>query len=164
MKNLYLIRHAKSDWDNPKLSDRERPLNKRGKRDAPKMAAILHEKNIDPQLLISSPSVRTMTTAKYFCEELKYDYNKINVDNNIYLASLETLISIIKNMNDNLNSVIMFAHNPGITELVNNLSKKKVNNVPTCGIAAISFEVDHWNEINKSNSSLVFFDYPKRYK
>lgn len=164
MKNLYLIRHAKSDWDNPKLSDRERPLNKRGKRDAPKMAEILHKKNIDPQLLISSPSVRTMTTAKYFCEKLKYDYNKITVDNDIYLASLETLISIIKNMDDNLNSVVMFAHNPGITELVNNLSKEKVNNVPTCGIAAISFEANHWNEINKSNSSLVFFEYPKKYK
>lgn len=161
---LYLVRHAKSDWDNPKLPDIERPLNKRGKKDAPKMATIFKEKNIEPQLLISSPSVRTMATARFFCKELNYDYDNVAVEKDIYLASLETLLGMVKNLDDKLDSVMMFAHNPGITELVNILAEENIANVPTCGITAISFRTNHWDKIDKSNSSLIFFEYPKKYK
>jgi phosphohistidine phosphatase len=164
MKILYLVRHAKSDWDNSSLSDIERPLNKRGEKDAPKMAKILSKKDIKPELLLSSPSIRTKTTAKYFCKELDYDYRNVTIDNKIYLASPKTLLDIINNIDNKLNSIMMFGHNPGITELVNILSSKSVDNVPTCGIAAMAFNVNHWNEIDESNSSLLFFEYPKEYK
>jgi phosphohistidine phosphatase len=164
MKTLYLIRHAKSDWDNPKLSDIKRPLNKRGEKDAPMMAGILKKKNIKPDLFISSPSVRTTTTAKYFCKELDYDNNEVIIEDDIYLGSHQTLLNIISNLDNELISVVLFGHNPGITDLVNSLSPTLIDNVPTCGIVAINFEVNHWNEINKSNSALLFFEYPKKYK
>jgi phosphohistidine phosphatase len=164
MKTLYLIRHAKSDWDNPKLPDINRPLNKRGEKDAPMMADVLKKKNIKPDLLLSSPSVRTTTTAKYFCKALEYDYKKVIIENDIYLASFQTLLNIINKLDYEFNSVVVFGHNPGITDMVNSLSPTRIDNVPTCGIAAISSKAESWVKINKSNSSLMFFEYPKKYK
>jgi phosphohistidine phosphatase len=161
MKKLYLIRHAKSSWKDISLNDFDRPLNKRGKRNAPFMALKLKEKNIYPDLLLSSPANRAKTTAKYFKE--KYDFKeKIVLDDSLYHASNAEMEAIVKNIDDKYNTVFLFAHNPTINTFVENYVDI-YDNVPTCGIVGIEFDTDRWSDFTFSVAELVMFDFPKNY-
>ncbi len=162
MKKLYIIRHAKSSWDDSGLSDFERPLNKRGEKDAPFMTKKLKEKGVSADIIISSPALRAKTTAKIIAEELLLS-KKIVYDENIYEASPDTLHEIIKNIDNKYNSVILFGHNPGLNMLMDSLVNI-YNNIPTCGVVEIDFKCDKWSEISSLNSKLISFDYPKKYK
>lgn len=119
MKTLILLRHAKSSWDFPDLSDHDRPLNNRGKKDAPLMTEVLKKKNIAIDLIISSTSKRTMETAKVFANTLNL---KIIEDRNLYLASEPEIIRMAKEIDDCYDSVILVGHNPGMTNLINLVS------------------------------------------
>jgi phosphohistidine phosphatase len=160
MKMLYVIRHAKSSWSEPGMRDFDRPLNDRGLRDAPAMAARLKEKGVRPDLIVSSPAKRAMTTAKIFAAALGYDENAIVYKDMIYEASTPTLLGIVKGIDSDANNVLIFGHNPTFTYFVNDLAAVRIDDIPTCGVAAIAIEGE-WKEINDGAGNLVWFDYPK---
>jgi phosphohistidine phosphatase len=164
MKTLYIVRHAKSSWDNSELSDFERPLNERGKRDAPDMGKRLNERGLKPDCVISSPAKRAFSTAKRICKVLGFEKEKIRTDRRLYHADDEMMLSVLREVKSNLDSVMIFGHNPGLTDFVNSLVSEEldIDNVPTCGVVAFSFETDTWSSINWGTGNLVFFDYPKK--
>jgi phosphohistidine phosphatase len=147
------------------MDDLERPLNKRGLKDAPKMAEIFSENNARPQLIISSPARRALETAENFAEDLDYDFAKIKVKvkDSIYEASLEDLLEVIMDFRPKYESIMLFGHNPGLTRLVNYLSPVKIDNLPTCGIFCLEFDVTKWYKIDAENCEFRYFDYPKKH-
>ncbi|MFY4788817.1 SixA phosphatase family protein [Aliarcobacter butzleri] len=163
MKKLILIRHAKSDWSNPLSEDFLRPLNKRGEKNAPFMAKILEKKDIKPDLIISSPSIRTKQTLEYFIKQLNYK-DEVRFEESIYEAPFENLLKVIKNISNNYKIILLVGHNPGLWDLVNFLLDKHFENIPTCGIVEIDFNAKSWQDISKKNSNLVSFEYPKKYQ
>jgi phosphohistidine phosphatase len=164
MKLLFIIRHAKSSQkNNESISDAERPLNKRGERDAPFMAEILHRKGIIPDLIISSPALRALSTASHFAREFEYLEGKIQMEDNLYLAPTETIWEIVNGIDDGFDSVMMFGHNPGFTEFVNLFENVYVDNLPTCGIISIAFSTDSWSLCSEQNGKVLWVEYPKLY-
>ncbi len=163
MKQLYLIRHAKSSWDFPDLTDFERPLNKRGLRDAPFMGMILREKQIAPELFLSSPAKRALSTAQLFANAMGYPVEKIVTEPRIYEASRQTLLEVIQSFPDELTSAALFCHNPGITDLANFLSDKQIDNIPTCGIFSVSLPSPSWRSLGQGKCLFNFFLYPKKF-
>lgn len=162
MRQLILVRHAKSSWENPELNDFERPLNKRGKRDAPFMADLLAEKKVKPDLVLSSPAVRTKLTAIEFANKLGIDKEKIIWNEKLYLASAAKIFKILSAIDEKVKSVLLVGHNPGLTDLQNFLCSEEIDNIPTCGIVAMKTKKD-WKNINEKNFELEFFEYPKKY-
>ncbi len=163
MKTLYLVRHAKSSWKEPALSDHERPLNKRGKKDAPFMGKLLKKKAILPQLIVSSPAKRALTTAKIMAGEMGYPKKKIREDERIYDNAVRSLMSVIGDTEDVFGDLMIFGHNPSFTELAEYLSNEQVENIPTSGVFAIDFDVDSWKAIDGGKGTCRFFEYPKKY-
>lgn len=163
MKTLILVRHAKSSWDNPDLDDFDRPLNKRGKKNAPFMAEKLKEYGIKPDLIISSPANRALTTAQIFAEILGYPLDKIKQESVIYDNEAVSIIELISYIDDKYNKVAIFGHNPSFTFIANRLSEANIDNIPTCGIVCIEFNTDLWKDCKKTVGNLKFFIYPKKY-
>jgi len=162
-KTIILIRHAKSSWKNPDWTDFERPLNKRGKRDAPLMGKWLANYGINFDLIISSPSKRTSETANLICKELGYDSTLVKFDNSLYGFHTDAVLSALKKVDDSFQEVIIIGHNPAITNVVNFLQKdRSFANVPTCGIVSINLE--SWEDVKAGNGKLNFFEYPKNLK
>lgn len=162
MRTLYLVRHAKSSWDFPALDDKDRPLNKRGKRDAPKMGQVLKQKGEMPELIISSPAKRAFSTAKKIAKELGYPAKNIEKDSKLYMADVENFFSVIKKTNKNVNKLMLISHNFGITYFANYISGSAIDNIPTCGAVRIDFEIDSWKKIEKKKGELIFFEHPKK--
>jgi phosphohistidine phosphatase len=162
MKILILIRHAKSSWKNPGLPDRLRPLNKRGKRDAPVMGERLAERGIEVDRVISSSATRALATAEVITEEIGFPWDEIIVDERLYHAGALELLEVIRNLDDHLDCVMCFGHNPGLTDLVNHLSPYYIDNVPTCGVVELRFAVDTWALVGEFTATEVDFDYPKK--
>lgn len=163
MKKVYIVRHAKSSWDNPLLNDSERTLNKRGKRDAPFMAKLLKKIENNPDLIISSPAVRAFSTAKIFAEVINYSRNKIRLETSIYEADINDLLLIISRLDDKIANVIVVGHNPSVTDFVNYVTGQNITNMPTCSICAIEFNFNSWKNILYEKGNLRFFEYPKKY-
>jgi phosphohistidine phosphatase len=163
LKTLYLIRHAKSSWDNANQPDFERPLNQRGEHDAPIMAKFINEKNFKPDLLISSPATRAFSTAQIFATEFQYNTENILTDNRIYEAGIRELISVVREIDDSYQTVFLFGHNPGLTSLTNLLGDKYIPEMPTCAIVELRFEINKWKEIERHTGKIFLFDYPKKH-
>ena len=164
MKTVYLIRHAKSSWSNPSLTDFERPLNERGHNDVAMMAEKLSNKIGSIDCLRSSTAVRAEATTKVITGPLGVDVNEITYDEKLYHASSNKLLKTIASTSKQHNSVAIVAHNPGLTELANQFANVTIDNVPTTGVLAVNFEIDNWEDIFETKGKLVFFDYPKLYK
>jgi phosphohistidine phosphatase len=163
MKTLLIVRHAKSSWDDPAQSDFVRPLNDRGKRDAPRMAKRLKEKELYPNFITTSPSIRTLETAKAMAKGLQFPQDKIQTDKRLYHADEDTIMTVLQDHDDELQIVMLFAHNPGITDFVNSFKNDEIyiDNVPTCGVVAFTIAVNSWKDLNWGMGKLLFFDYPK---
>lgn len=164
MKNLVLIRHAKSSWDDPGLDDLERPLNGRGKRDAPLMGTVLKERGLSPDIILTSPARRALKTAKVVAERLGFPTERLSIDGRIYLCGTATLLDLIQQLPDASDQVVVFGHNPDLTDLVNLLADAGIGNLPTCGAASLDFAVDSWAAVAAGAGRLRFFDYPKRHR
>ena len=162
MKTLYLVRHAKSSWDDPGLKDYDRPLNKRGKKDAPKMGKHLKMIGVSPDLILTSPAKRAKTTAKYIAEKIEYPFEKIVEEKEIYHADVNELLDVIKDIDDSNDTIIMVGHNPGFTDLANYLTTTRIDNIPTTGIFCVEFDVNSWEKIHKESGEFKLFDYPKK--
>jgi len=163
MKIIYLVRHAKSYWGDQSLPDFDRPLNKRGKSDAPFVGNILNEKNVRPELLISSPAKRTKKTAIAIAEKISYSEKKILFNDELYEASSNIILTILTKIVEDYDSVMLFGHNPGLTLLNNHISLTYIDNIPTCGVVALEFD-GKWSELDKDVCKQLFFEYPKLYK
>jgi phosphohistidine phosphatase len=163
VKTLYIIRHAKSSWENPMMSDLDRPLNERGKRDAPRMGKRLKEKAIHPNVMISSPAKRAFGTAKRIAEALGYPKEKIKKEKSLYHGDEVGMLSAVQDINDKYEVAILFGHNPGLTDFVNSLmdGEMDIDNVPTCGVVAFELNLDHWKDAAWGKGKMLFFDYPK---
>ena len=162
MKTIYLIRHAKSFWGDQSLPDFDRPLNKRGKRDAPFMGEVLREKNIKPDYFISSPAKRTKKTAIIISDKLNFPAKNIVLIDELYEATSIKILDVINTLDEKYESVVIVAHNPGLTLLNNYISDKYIDNIPTCGI--VGLQVDKkWKKIGKNSCAQLFFEYPKLY-
>lgn len=164
MKYLYFMRHAKSSWHNPRLPDIERPLNDRGKEDAPKMGNYLITKGIKPDLLLSSPAKRAITTATIMAETIKYPVQDIIQDNDLYAFTydisdiLEVILTYAKPSHT---SILVFGHNPTLTRMANELGDYYFENIPTCGFFGLTFNIDSWDDIMHSKGKLVLYMFPK---
>jgi phosphohistidine phosphatase len=159
MKRLYIVRHAKSDWNDHKLSDKARPLNDRGKEDAPKMSSLLKSKGYIPDHIISSPAIRAETTAVIFKE--KFKNTSFDIDEKLYHGDIDDIINTCINCDDKHDSLMIFCHNPGITYFANVICDANIDNVPTTGVLVIDVDTDIWENIDMSKLKLVDFLYPK---
>ncbi|ALW84107.1 phosphohistidine phosphatase [Hymenobacter sedentarius] len=164
MKTLYLLRHAKSSWSFNELSDQERPLNDRGRDDAPAMGKALAKRHIRPDLVVSSPAVRAMSTAVLVAREVEYPHDKIVVEPGIYGADVDGLLDVIHHLPDTAASVLLVGHNPTITETANALSPSSLNEMPTAAVVCLRFDCDHWADVSKANAEFYFYDYPRNVK
>lgn len=163
MKTLVLIRHAKSSWKEDSLPDAERPLNNRGKRDAPFMGKLLRDRDIVPDLIISSPAVRAMTTAEYIAAETRYCIENIIAPASLYLAEPADILTVLEAVDDALGTVFVVGHNPGISNLAALLSSTPVEPLPTCGIACLQMPAGSWKDIRRAQGELVFLERAKSY-
>lgn len=160
MKSLLIMRHAKSNWDDPNLEDRERPLNKRGKRDAPRMGALLRTENLLPDLLICSTAVRARRTAELVIEHSGFK-GEFRLRDDLYAADAETCLNILRRLPDDCQRVLLVGHNPGLEQLVGTLTDAW-ERLPTAALAVVSLPVEGWQELDlKPVGTLVRIWSPK---
>jgi len=162
MKTLYLVRHAKSSWKDARLQDHDRPLSKRGEQDALRMGKRLGRRRSKPEVILSSPAVRAKSTAKILATEIGYPKSGIIVDDLMYAAGPEDLVSVIRGLDNAVDCVMLVGHNPAVTQLVNSLTHCDIANVPTCGLAVLEFRIHSWHDIDRVRAELLDFDYPKK--
>jgi phosphohistidine phosphatase len=162
MRLLTLIRHAKSSWDFAALTDFERPLNPRGRSDAPAMAKRAAHMIGKPQRVVSSPALRAISTARIFCEVLGIPSDEIVVQPRIYEATADTLLGIVHDLDDRDRHVMLFGHNPGFTELAHLLAPCSFDDLPTCGIAHLSVVAQTWRDVTPDGAKLLRYAYPKQ--
>lgn len=161
-KRLTLLRHAKASSDDPALADRDRPLNKRGQHDAPMMGQRLRAAGARPSLIITSPAVRALHTARLVAREISYPLEFLQREADLYLASPEQILGVIARQDNSFNDLMLCGHNPGLTELTQLLTGKDIGNIPTCGIVVIEADLSEWSALARRRADLVSFDYPKR--
>lgn len=161
MKKIFLVRHAKSSWKDPLLSDRHRPLNKRGKNNAPMMAGRLKKRGDLPELIVASPAKRAQATAKKIAAGIGYDWEKVTTDEMLYFQDMEGVLDVIRKTDEQLNSVMIVGHNPDMTDLLNDLVGFVTGNMPTCAIATLSYS-GKWSDLKLGDSDLLNYDFPKK--
>lgn len=164
MKTLYIIRHGKSDWSDPSLNDFERPLNKRGKKNALFMGEVLAQKKVHPDLIVSSPALRAKMTAKEIAKKVGYNTKKIVYEEGLYMADINQIEDVLKKISSSKKSVFIVGHNPGFTRFAEYISGYEIDNIPTCGIFCVTFKSDDWQSIKKETAKFISFEYPKKYK
>ena len=164
MKTLVLIRHAKSDWQDSEIKDFDRPLSDRGNADAPVMAKELHRLGLKPDLIISSPANRAITTAGFFARKFGYSEDKIKQEAIIYNGSYQNYIQVINSVNNDIDCIFLLGHNPEISVTASCLLNNFYEQVPTAACICIDFDIDDWNEIETEKGKLRFFLYPKMIK
>jgi len=162
MKYLSLLRHAKSSWKDPTLDDFDRPLNRRGKASAPLMGERLAALDHNPDIIIASPAVRARNTAELVAAELHLDEHALLLDERIYEADCETLITLVRGLKDDWQDVLLVGHNPGLTELANLLAPCHIDNIVTCGIVRLEFPLASWLDVGGMSGRMQFYDRPKR--
>jgi phosphohistidine phosphatase len=160
-KRLILIRHAKSSWADFSIKDFDRPLNDRGKKDAPVMAKRLLDKKITIDAFISSPAKRARRTAEYFATEYELPKKEIIFIDELYLATPAVFADVISQVSDKYDTIAVFSHNNGITDYANTLTDTRIDEMPTCSIFAVKADVKSWNEFADAKKEFWFFDYPK---
>jgi len=164
MLKLFLLRHAKSSWDDIALLDIERPLGNRGLKDAPQMGKYFAKKHKKPHIIISSPARRARETAELFADAIEYKIEKILYDQHIYEAPLDELMHVIYGIEDAFERVMLVGHNPGFTNLANYLTEGvNIDNIPTCGLFGVEFDVKSWKKVEAKKGKFLFFDYPKKH-
>lgn len=160
-KELFLVRHAKSSWANPQQRDFDRPLNERGLRDAPTMAERLWKLNKRPALWVSSPAVRAAATARAFATVFQMPEQKIEWDADLYLPEPDYFEVLLRKTPDEVDSMVVFSHNPGITLFANRFQGIHLDNIPTSGMFSVQLLTDSWRSFRYDQVSFQFFDFPK---
>ena len=162
-KELLLVRHAKSSWDDPYLDDHDRPLNDRGLRNAPEMGKRLQGLSICPDAWVSSTALRAITTAEVMAEKIGFPPDQIQRTKDLYHASATDLQKFIAGLDDAIGSAILFGHNPGMTSLVADLYGLPIENLPTCGVVHLIFNENTWSAVSSALPARATFDFPKNH-
>jgi phosphohistidine phosphatase len=162
MKTLTIVRHAKSSWSDPGLRDRDRPLNKRGKRDAPEMGRRIRDAGIRPSLILSSPAVRAWSTAKAVADAISYPREFLQKEDALYLASVDRILDVLVAQDNRFNHIMLFGHNPGFTEFANFLVPGLTSNLPTAGVVSVEIDHDDWSLYERPDTRLLVHDWPKK--
>ena len=163
MKTVYFIRHAKSSWSDPWKDDHDRGLNQRGLRDAPFMAKVLKGKGARPDRIISSSAVRAQKTALFFAREFEIEPDAVITEEAIYEAYPQTVLDVVTGLDDAINEVLVFGHNPSFTSIINHFTDDYLANLPTCGIGKVVANVEHWSEFAPPAAQLKELHFPKQY-
>jgi len=150
-----------ANHDGSSLPDRDRPLDDCGKHDAPKMGKRLAKRGVKPELLVSSPALRALTTAQLIAEEVGYKRKDIVVDDRLYASSPEDLLAVIRALDSKLERVILFGHNPEFSDLANRLSSEIVN-MPTSAVAEFDFDTKTWSDVGKVRPAKAVLDHPQK--
>ena len=161
IRRVTLLRHAKSSHHDIALGDHERPLNRRGQCDVPIMARRLMDKGGRPSLILTSTAVRARQTARLLAETIGYPVEFIQSERELYLAEPDEILNVIAGQDNAFNDIVVCGHNPGITELGSELSRMRIDNVPTSGMVVLDVEIDRWDQLGRAQCDLVDFDYPK---
>lgn len=160
-KTLFLVRHAKSSWDDPDLADLARPLNKRGKRDAAAMAQRVAHRSSRPELIVTSPATRARRTAEAMAAALGFEPESLVVDRRIYDATVTPLLEVIRSLDARHARVMIVGHHPGLSDIVNALANAKVEKMPTCSVAEVRCEVATWADVREGGGALIELLTPK---
>ncbi|MBT4519142.1 MAG: histidine phosphatase family protein [Halieaceae bacterium] len=160
-KILYLVRHAKSSWKEAEQADIDRPLNKRGLANAPAMGERLYLQGHKPDLIISSPAARALSTARCIAGELNIDSSEIVTNDSLYFSGSLGTQYCLQSIDDEYREVMIVGHNPTTTSLANQLADAGIVNMPTCAIAIIGFEMASWADLSLTPGRLLGYDYPK---
>lgn len=164
MKNLYLLRHAKSSWDDPDLKDFERPLNNRGLSDIPVIADRFNARHASIDCIVCSPAMRTKTTARLFAEAIAYKGDGIISNPGLYFAGVGMFLKATSLMDETFESAMLVGHNPAITEFANAMTGESIENIPTCGLVHMTMEIDNWADVSLGVATMIEFDFPKKYR
>jgi phosphohistidine phosphatase len=160
MKTLVLVRHAKSAWGDPTLSDHDRPLNDRGRRDAPEMGRRIRERGIAPDAILTSTAVRARSTAEAIADQLGVADGTLTLDERLYGSSPDTILDVVAELDDEFTTAVVVAHDPGMSDLAHRLSGE-IDHMPTCGVAEFRFAAWSWSEIAESEPLEVHLDTPR---
>ena len=164
MKTLYVVRHAKSSWDNDELIDFDRPLNERGIKNAPEMAKRLISRSAIPELILSSPANRAISTTRIFANEMGISEDKIKQEASIYEGTRGDLARLISRQNPDFDTLMLTGHNPGVTDFINWICYSEEAQIPTCSIATIQVDLKKWNGWERGMGKLIELDFPKKKK
>jgi phosphohistidine phosphatase len=159
---LTLLRHAKSSWDDPGLDDVMRPLNERGRKDAPEMGRRLRKSGVRPDLIVTSSATRALHTARIIAARIVYPETDILEDGMIYTASADELLELVRGFPDEKSDVMLVGHNPALTDTANLFLRSEVENIPTCGMVRVAFDERSWRDIDPKRATLLTIDYPKK--
>jgi phosphohistidine phosphatase len=161
VKTLFLVRHAKSSWDQTSVPDKRRPLGDRGRRDAPQMGKRLQRRDVKLDLILSSPALRALTTAEIIAKELGYKRKDIGVDDRLYPGQANELLDVVRKLDNTLERVMLLGHNPALTELAHRFSSD-ITHMPTCAVAEFEFDAESWSNVGKARLANVTLDCPKK--
>ncbi|MHA7130207.1 SixA phosphatase family protein [Algoriphagus namhaensis] len=161
MKKLILVRHGKSAWDNLALADHDRPLAPRGLRDVPKMASKLRDRDLSPDYFLSSTALRAKQTAELTAEQLGFSKSGIAYRSELYHCSSQALLQNIQTLPDSAEVVLLFGHNPGFNDLIEDLGED-LDNLPTSGQFAFQADIKTWDRFGPTTATFLFYDFPKK--
>lgn len=159
---LYVVRHAKSSWEDPGLDDFDRPLNERGNKDARRMGKRLKERHVMPNAIYTSPALRAIATATIIADMLGCPVSSIRSERKLYHASQETILEVVRSTPDKNDCIMIVGHNPALTGFVNDLLQEDIQNIPTAGVVGARVGTESWKASEWKGGELLFFDYPKR--
>jgi phosphohistidine phosphatase len=163
VKTLCVVRHAKSSWDDPHLPDHDRPLNKRGLRDAPFMARLAAETYGTPSRILTSTALRALTTARHFASAFRMEERDVHVLSALYPGVLHNYLQVIGTQPEHLESLWLFGHNPGVSQLAQYLVGPAVGHMPTCAIVVAELNIQSWQELYQGEGKLTALHYPKQH-
>ena len=160
MKMLFLVRHAKSSRDDPVLPDKDRPLKERGMRDASRVGEQMAKRGAKPDLILSSPARRALATAEIVAGKLDYRRKDIAVEDRLYAATADDLLAVVHELDDKTKHVMLFGHNPELTELAHRLSGK-ITEMATCAVAEFAFDIKSWSNVGVQEPASATLHTPK---
>ena len=163
MRQLALIRHAKSSWKDATLSDFDRPLNKRGMKNAPLMGKIIAKRGLAFDQIVASPALRAISTARLIAAELGMPEQGIEQREDLYGASVSGLLDCVHSLDNRYKHIALVAHNPGLTDFCNHLTGESILNLPTAAVAVIEFDLDDWRAVYQDSGRLTLYEYPRKY-
>lgn len=165
MKTLTIVRHAKSSWDNEDWTDIERPLNEKGFSDAELMSPIIAKKLVKkPDVILSSNALRALSTANIFAQAIGFTEDAVVIENGLYDRGTKYIINLLKTQVDDVNSIILFGHNPDVTSMAIYFLGDFRESLPTCAVISIDFDIEQWAEIEDVNGVMKFYEYPKKHR
>ncbi|MBV5303128.1 MAG: histidine phosphatase family protein [Chlorobium sp.] len=164
MKTIYIVRHAKAGSGSQYTGDFDRRLNEVGLKAAHVLAGLLEERSVAPDLVITSPATRSLSTAEIFCEILGYPKDSIEKRMEIYEGGAGRLMTIVQQLEECNHTIMLFGHNPTVTAFSNLLSGSDLNSMATCGVVCLDFNSELWSDAHPGCCKLVWYDYPKQHQ